>query len=75
MGVNCRMTYHPETCSRHYHGFTTNELAYMCYWYGNVSSREIALALGRTQKSILNKVARLKKSGQFNRYQRMYDRL
>jgi len=75
MGKNCRMTYHPEVCSRHYHAFTTRDLAYMCYWYGSVSSREIALALGRTQKSVLNKVERLKKSGQFNRYKRMYDRL
>ena len=75
MGVNCRMAYHPETCSKHYRAFTTKELAYLCYWYGNVSSREIPLALGRTQKSILNKAERLKKSGQFDSYKRMYDRL
>ena len=75
MGINSRLTYHPEMCSRHYHAFTTKELAYLCYWYGNVSSREIALALGRTQKSILNKAERLKKSGQFDSYKRMYDRL
>ena len=74
MGINCRLAYDPQTCSRHYRGFTTKELSYMCYWYGNISSREIALALGRTQKSILNKVARLKKSGQFDVYKRMYDR-
>ncbi len=75
MGINCRLTYSPELCPRHYQGFTTKELAYLCYWYGNVSSREIALALGRTQKSILNKVERLKESGQFDNYKRMYDRL
>lgn len=75
MGINSRLTYHPEMCLRHYHAFTTKELAYLCYWYGNVSSREIALALGRTQKSILNKAERLKKSGQFDSYKRMYDRL
>ena len=73
MGVNCRLEYDSDTRPRHYHGFTTKELAYMCYWYGNISSREIALSLGRTQKSILNKVDRLKKSGQFDGYKRMYE--
>ena len=74
MGRNCRLIYHPETCSRHYQGYTTRELSYMCYWYGNISSREIALALGRTQKSILNKVERLRRNGQFDAYTQMYDR-
>lgn len=74
MGKNCRLTYNPDMCSKHYSSFTTKELAYMCHWYGSVSSREIALALGRTQKSILNKAERLKKSGQFDVYKRMYDR-
>lgn len=72
MGTNSRLAYDPEMCSRHYRSFTTKELAYMCYWYGCISSREIALALGRTQKSVLNKVDRLKKSGQFDIYKQMY---
>ncbi len=74
MGENYRLKYHPKLCSRHYQNYTTGELAYLCYWYGKISSREIALALGRTQKSILNKAERLKKSGQFVEYQQMYDR-
>ncbi len=75
MGENYRMAYHPQLCPKHYKAYTTKELAYLCHWYGNISSREIALALGRTQKSILNKAQRLKESGQFDEYQRMYDRL
>lgn len=74
MGKNGRLSYDPQICTRHYQGYTTKELAYMCYWYGNVSSREIALALGRTQKSVLNKVEKLKISGQFDDYRRMYER-
>lgn len=74
MGKNCRLSYDPEICTRHYQGYTTKELSYMCYWYGTISSREIALALGRTQKSVLNKVVRMKKSGQFEEYKRLYER-
>ena len=44
------------------------------YYEGTISSREIALALGRTQKSILNKVDRLRRNGQFDAYKQMYDR-
>ena len=73
MGENYRLRYHPGLCSRHYCNYTTGELSYLCYWYGQVSSREIALALGRTQKSILNKAERLKKSGQFDEFRRMYE--
>ena len=74
MGENYRLKYHPQLCSRHYQSYSTGELAYLCYWYGKISSKEIALALGRTQKSILNKAERLKKSGQFAEFRRMYDR-
>ena len=73
MGENYRLRYHSGLCSRHYHHYTTGELAYLCYWYGHVSSREIALSLGRTQKSILNKAERLKKSGQFDEFRQMYE--
>lgn len=75
MGTNHRLTYDPEICSRHYQGYTTEELAYMCYWYHQISSREIALALGRTQKSILNRVTRLKESGEFEKYRRIYEKI
>ena len=72
MGSNHRFLYTPELCTCHYQGFTTRELSYLCYWYGKVPSREIALALGRTQKSVQNKAARLRKNGQYEKYQQMY---
>lgn len=67
-----RMRYNPETCIRHYKGYTTKELAYMCFWYGVVSSREIALVLGRTQDSVLSKVKKLKHDNEFEAYKTMY---
>lgn len=63
-----RLNYNPEICTSHYRGFTTSDLRYICRWYGVISSREIALALGRTQKSIQNKVEKLKRSGEFEQY-------
>lgn len=65
-----RLRYSPELCTSHYKGYTTKDLIYICQWYGVISSREIALALGRTQKSILNKVVRLKKSGEYDYYKK-----
>lgn len=63
-----RLSYSPELCTSHYRGYTTSDLMYICRWYGINSSREIALALGRTQKSILNKVEKLKRSGEYDYY-------
>lgn len=65
-----RMGYHKEFCGRHYQGYTTGELTYMCDWYGVISSREIALALGRTQNAVLRKVRKLKESGEFGYYKK-----
>lgn len=72
MGTTCRMKYSPQICTSHYKSYTTKDLAYMCCFYGVISSREIAVALGRTQKSVLNKVARLRKNGEFEAYKKMY---
>ncbi len=74
MGITYRMKFNPEICTRHYKPFTTKDLAYICNFYGVISSREIALALGRTQKSILNKVERLRENGNFEVYREMYKR-
>lgn len=63
-----RLKYSPEMCTSHYQAYTTSDLAYMCCFYGVISSREIALALGRTQKSILNKVEKMKQSGEYDYY-------
>lgn len=72
MGTTYRMKYNPKICTRHYKSYTTKDLAYMCCFYGVISSREIAIALGRTQKSILNKVERLRENGEFEVYKKMY---
>ena len=69
-GVTCRMKYSTEICRNHYQGYTTGELAYMCAWYGVASSREIALALGRTQNAVLRKVRKLKESGEVGYYKK-----
>ncbi len=63
-----RMKYNSEYCDRHYRGYTLQELTYICQWYPVISSREIALALGRTQGAILKKIHDLKSSGEFDYY-------
>lgn len=63
-----RLRYSLELCTSHYRGYTTSDLIYLCKWYGIISSREIALALGRTQDSVLNKVKRLKQNNEFDFY-------
>ncbi len=71
-----RLKYSQEMCERHYKPFTTNELVYLCQYYGNISSRELAMALGRTQKAILNKISKMKKSGEYEFYKKIaYNRL
>lgn len=75
MATTYRMLYDSEVCVKHYQSYTTTDLKYICRWYGVISSREIALALGRTQKSILNKAEKMKKSGEFEKFKLMYERI
>ena len=75
MATTYRMFYDPQICNEHYKGFTIHDLAYICAFYGKISSREIAISLGRTQKSIQNKVRRLKLANEFDGYKSMYERL
>jgi len=63
-----RLKYSQDICERHYKTFTTNELVYLCQWYGVISSRELAMALGRTQKAIYNKINKMKISGEYEFY-------
>lgn len=69
-----RLKYDQNICSSHYKNFSISDLKYMCYWYKKVSSREIALTLGRTQNSILNKVIYLKKKQEFDFYKELYEK-
>lgn len=69
-----RLKYDQNMCSRHYKNFSIADLKYMCYWYNKISSRRIALALGRTQNSILNKVRYLKKKQEFDFYKELYEK-
>ena len=72
MRESCRMEYSAEICYGHYKGYTISDLSYMCAWYGILSSREIALALGRTQDAVLRRVRKLRVSGEFEFYKTLY---
>ena len=72
MAENYRMKYNRDICDRHYRGYTISDLSYMCAWYGILSSREIALALGRTQDAVLRRVRKLRVSGEFEFYKTLY---
>lgn len=74
MGKTCRMGYRRDICDRHYRGYTVSDLSYICAWYGILTSREIALALGRTQDAILRRVQKLRVSGEFEFYKNLYEK-
>jgi hypothetical protein len=54
---------------KEYKFFTLSELEYLCKYYEHDSVESIAASLGRTETSIISKVYKLRKNGQFEYYQ------
>jgi hypothetical protein len=66
-----RMKYHPEFHHNHGKPFTESDLEYLCKFYEIDGPLSISLALGRTQKIIMNKVSELKKQGLYDYYKNL----
>lgn len=71
---NHRMKYHPEYHENHGKPYTLDDLIYMCSMWDSMKKAEIALALGKTHSSVLNKVHDLRKQGMFKYYKSLGER-
>lgn len=67
--------YHPDLHPDQGKPFTTEELAYLCKFYGYDPLKTLALALGRTEQTITNKVLYLRRAGVFDYYRKKWDLL
>lgn len=71
---NKRMKYNPDFHENHGKPFTVKDLAYMCSMWDSMKKADIAMALGRTHSTVLNKAHSLKKTGQFDYFKNIGDR-
>ncbi|KIV57515.1 hypothetical protein TS65_09845 [Aneurinibacillus migulanus] len=63
-----RMNFHPRLHPNQGKPFTEEEKEYLCKYYDIDGSLSMSYVLGRTQKSILNKISKLKRNGMFEYY-------
>lgn len=70
-----RLLYHPEFHTNQGQPFTTEDLVYLCKFYEVDGYKSVSLALGRTEKSVKQKVENLKKYNQFDYYKNKWDLL
>lgn len=68
---NKRMRYNPEFHEKRGKEYTTSELIYMCSMWDAMKKADIAMALGRTHSSVLNKGQKLRESGEFDYYKKL----
>lgn len=69
---NKRMRYNAELHDKHREPWTVKDQIYMCGMWGGAKARDISLALGRTEGTCMHRVAQLKKSGEFNKFKKMF---
>lgn len=69
-----RICYNPELHYNHGKVWTVGELAFMCSSWAGMKKRDIALALGRTEMTVLNRKKELVKEGQFEHYRQLGER-
>lgn len=68
---NGRMNYHPEFHPNKGKPFTESDLEYLCKYYDHDGGQLMAMALGRTVKVVLSKVAELRKKGLYDYYKNL----
>lgn len=68
---NGRMDYHPEFHPNHGKPFSESDLEYLCKYYEADGGQLMAMALGRTVKTILSKVTDLRRKGLFEHYKNL----
>jgi hypothetical protein len=70
-----RLKYHPEFHPNQGERLNDEELAYLCKFYEVDSLKSLSLALGRTERTLTNKVNYLRKKGLFDYYKKKWDLL
>jgi len=63
--------YDPELCENHGKLFTEDDLAYMCSMWDGMKKIDIALALGKTYRTVISKAYTLRKRGTFEHYKQL----
>jgi len=66
-----RMKYNPYYHSEHGHKMTEEELEYLCRYWDIDGVKTMAMALGKTEKTLQSKVNLLKKNGKFEYYKNL----
>lgn len=66
-----RMKYHPEAHPKHRTPYTIQELAYLCKHYRRGWVQTLAFDLGRTERSIRQRVNQLRKEGLFDYFKKL----
>lgn len=65
------MMFHPDFHDRHGTPFTLEDMIYLCKYYEFDHIHDLSFALGRTPKTLREKVRALKKSGEYEIYKVM----
>lgn len=66
-----RMQYNTVYHPNHGKPFTESDLEYLCKYYERDGFKLMAMALGKTEKTVAQKVAELRKQGRFDYYKRL----
>jgi hypothetical protein len=70
-----RLVYNPEFHPNHGKSFTTDDLVYLCKYNDIDGPKLMAMALGKTEGTVANKVGDLRKSGLYQTFKEMPDEL
>lgn len=66
-----RMKYHPNYHTSHGTRFSQEELIYLCKYWAHDDWQDMSFALGRTQKTLAEKVSELRKKNLYEVYKNM----
>lgn len=65
--ISLNLTYNDDIHFNHKKPWKTSEIKYLKQSYGVISNIDISLALGRTYKTVCDKIYQLKKIGELNK--------
>jgi hypothetical protein len=63
-----RMNYHPSYHDRQGEEWTVEEIQYLCTWHDLDGLNKVALALGRTPKTLSSQLGNVRKLGMYHHY-------
>jgi aspartyl/asparaginyl-tRNA synthetase len=65
-----RMNYHPSYHDRQGEEWTVEEIQYLCTWHDLDGLNKVALALGRTPKTLSSQLGNVRKLGMYHHYRK-----